>query len=527
VAQLNAAGEKATPIRIEQLYTPLAAKREVEQTLRAIKLAGGQAHYLSVDITDSLDLNTKLAKVVQTTGPITGLIHGAGNIADKWIEKKTAQDFDLVYDTKVKGLENLLQCVPVEQLAQVILFSSIAGFQGNIGQADYALANEVLNKAAHLIKLYQPACRVVSLNWGPWDGGMVTPTLKRIMAQQNIAVIPIALGTQMLVDELNAAELDTTQVVYSSQQQPNSPLISSLMASESRSEGSALRTSRIYRNLRLEVNPFLHDHVIGGQPVLPFTCAIDWMVNASEQLHPNYRFYEGTNLKLLKGIVFPEISERVLILDLKETSFSSNEVSLEAKIWSQADEGQVRYHYQGQVRLVRQLAAAPTFEAFNLAPNQSLSGPELYQNGTLFHGPYFQGVNRVLNINAESLTMQCFLPAMSAIKQGQFPVKSFNPYTTDVQLHSGLIWTNHFYQEGCLPTKLAKLEQFAAIPHNEVFYVTTEIVSKTNTTLVVNSVSHNEQGQIYTRLLGFEATVSKGLATIFEQAVNGHHLGAA
>ena len=64
----------------------------------------------------------------------------------------------------------------------MVMFSSSTGRFGRIGQVDYAVANEVLNKIADQQAESRPDCRVLSLNWGPWDGGMVTPALKKISA---------------------------------------------------------------------------------------------------------------------------------------------------------------------------------------------------------------------------------------------------------------------------------------------------------------------------------------------------------
>ena len=66
------------------------------------------------------------------------------------------------------------------------------------------MANEVLNKAAYQIKRDNPACHVVSINWGPWDSGMVTPELKRAFAERNMTVIPIEAGAEMLVEEITS-----------------------------------------------------------------------------------------------------------------------------------------------------------------------------------------------------------------------------------------------------------------------------------------------------------------------------------
>ena len=45
----------------------------------------------------------------------------------------------------------------------------------------------------------------MSVNWGPWDGGMVTPALKQLFAKEGVGVIPLAEALGMfrsvLLDE--------------------------------------------------------------------------------------------------------------------------------------------------------------------------------------------------------------------------------------------------------------------------------------------------------------------------------------
>ena len=71
--------------------------------------------------------------------------------------------------------------------------------------AAYACANEVLNKTAQVEARRRPACRVVSINWGPWDGGMVTPALRKLFETEGVGLIPLLDGAVFLVQELNAA----------------------------------------------------------------------------------------------------------------------------------------------------------------------------------------------------------------------------------------------------------------------------------------------------------------------------------
>ncbi|MFQ4140979.1 SDR family NAD(P)-dependent oxidoreductase [Chlorogloeopsis sp. ULAP02] len=496
-----AKGEKPTPAMVQKKYKAISSRREIDTTLRAIEQAGGQAEYLSVDITDATLLQEQVSNVVERLGTVTGIIHGAGNLADKRIENKSERDFETVYAAKVRGLENLLRCVSPNQLNYLVLFSSVVGFYGNIGQSDYAIANEILNKSAHLVKRNYPNCHVVAINWGPWDSGMVTPELKKAFAQRGVETIPIEVGTRMLVNELAQTNQQTVQVV-----------IGSPLTYTPKSLNPELKKFRIQRRLKLAANPFLQDHVIAGRPVLPATCALSWMSSTCEQLYPGYKSFSCLNYKVLKGIIFDESLASEYTLDLQEVAKNdADEIELDAKIWSQNREGKIRYHFSCQVKLKHQIPVIPNYDFLHLQQEEIIFGSSnsLYQNGamSLFHGSYFQGVKTILNASPEKVTIECTLPNLENRQQGQFPVITFNPYIADVQIHSLWIWTQYFHQEGCLPSEIKNFEQFAPIPFNEKFYVSCEVKSKTDSSVIADVIAHDIQGKIYTRMIGAKGTI--------------------
>ncbi|MBR8835378.1 MAG: SDR family NAD(P)-dependent oxidoreductase [Stigonema ocellatum SAG 48.90 = DSM 106950] len=498
-------GEKPTPMILQKFYNKIISSREIKQTLEAIQQAGGEAEYLSVDVTDVHILQQKLATVIERTGAITGIIHGAGNLADKLIEKKTEQDFEKVYTAKVKGLENLLTCVKPSQLEYLVLFSSVTGFYGNVGQSDYAIANEILNKSAHLVKQRYPKCHVVAINWGGWDSGMVTAELKKEFARRGIDIIPVETGTQMLVNELHPANHGTTQVVIGSPLvPPPAPL------------DPELRNYHIRRRLSLEANPFLQDHMIAGKPVLPATCAVSWIINACEQLYPGYRFFSYTDFKVLKGITFNGTQATEYILDLQEIAKTdSQEILFQAKIWSQTPEGKINYHFSiTQVQLVRELPNGPTYERLNLEEDKIITttGKDFYETGKstlfpLFHGASFQELKKVINISQAKITTECIWHEITDKQQGQFPVAWVNPYSIDLSTHPLWIWMQHFHQEICLPAGIQKYEQFIQTPCNTPFYVSCEVKAKTATSVTADFIVHDRQGQVYSRLGGGRGTI--------------------
>ena len=157
----------------------------------AIHLAGGKAVYVKADITDATAIRQQLSSLQTSWGKITGIIHGAGALADKLVEKKTEADFEKVYGTKVLGLLNILDAVDASRLKTICLFSSIAGFYGNEGQTDYALANDTLNKWAISYKIHHPEVKVQAINWGPWKTGMVTPYIQQEYQKKGVLLIPV------------------------------------------------------------------------------------------------------------------------------------------------------------------------------------------------------------------------------------------------------------------------------------------------------------------------------------------------
>ncbi len=510
---LKATRERPTPKRVRRMVKSVRSQREITETLRAIEDAGGHAVYASADVTDAAAVRegVKAARRQLTannggTPPqITGLIHGAGVIADKPIEQKTEADFDLVTLVKVDGLKNLLACVSPGDLEHLLLFSSIAGFYGNVGQADYALANEILNKIAHQFKRRHPGCRVLAFDWGPWDGGMVTPVLKRLLARRDIEVIPIETGRAIFADAVASDNGETQRV------------IGNALARPARTPDAVLRTHRVRRRLTLDANPFLRDHVIGGHAVLPTVCAVAWVVNAAEQLYPGYTFFRAENYKALKGIVFDETLADAHVLELEETAKSPEEIVFAALIRSQTTDGKPRFHYRVEVTLRKERPAPPRQADIDVSATHRIDGAVLYEEAILFHGPSFQGVDQVLNMSSDSLTMQCVVPEVSVETQGQFPVQTFNPYLTDVTLQSLLVWAYQTHGYGGLPLSIRKGEQYRPLAFGETLYATLTVQSSSRRHLVADVTVHGVAGQVYSRVTGAEITLSPRLNRLFAQ----------
>nr|MBA3947194.1 SDR family NAD(P)-dependent oxidoreductase [Herpetosiphonaceae bacterium] len=179
IARLRAQGQAATPVIVEKAYHQLLNERAIRENIHALEKTGARVHYHSVDVRDEAAFGNLIDEIYHSFGRLDGVIHGAGIIEDKLIKDKTTASFDRVLDTKAASAFTLSRRLQPETLRFLVFFSSVSGRFGNRGQADYAAANEVLNKLA--IYLDQRwATHVVAINWGPWEKlGMVSPELQQ------------------------------------------------------------------------------------------------------------------------------------------------------------------------------------------------------------------------------------------------------------------------------------------------------------------------------------------------------------
>jgi NAD(P)-dependent dehydrogenase (short-subunit alcohol dehydrogenase family) len=527
MVHLSRDGSRPTPREIQRAAAEVLTHWEIAGTLKAVADAGGRAAYVVADVTDGEALSRAVAATADAIGPVTGIIHGAGVLADKLVHQKSLADFDRVLSVKVDGLRNLLACVPLDQLRYLVLFSSVAGFYGNAGQADYAAANEALNKAAHWVREHAPDCRVVAVDWGPWDGGMVTPELKKQLALRAIDVIPVEEGTQALVTLLSQNE--------GGREQAAQVVIGSPLLPPRRDAPSQERAYRVRRKLTLAQNPFLLDHVIGGRAVLPTVCAVSWMVNACEQLYPGYQFLRVDDYRVLKGVVFDQELADTYALDVTaRPALDPDQISFDALIWSGCSatasecalgkqNGLPRYHYRAQVTLQcsngheQPPETGLTSEEWLDRGQAVVSGRSLYQDGTLFHGPTFQGIDAILRIDDDGLTMRASLPPMRREDQGQFAVQSFNPFLIDVQLQSLLVWAKRHLGHVGLPLRIQQGIQYRPMPFGEVFVTSMHVRSRSALSLVADVEIRNGAGALCMAVKGAEITLSARLNELFLQ----------
>ena len=167
-----------------------ALNPEKQAQLDGLSTQAGRLSYRQVDL-ENLDEIERLIEWVQLEyGQLNGIVHSAGMIADKFLVKKRGEEFLQVLGPKVTGTYNLDRASRATELDFFMLFSSLTGALGNVGQADYAVANGFMDQFAayrnRRVAMGERCGRTRSINWGLWEsGGMgVDMTMQKVVEER-------------------------------------------------------------------------------------------------------------------------------------------------------------------------------------------------------------------------------------------------------------------------------------------------------------------------------------------------------
>ncbi|MEB3283962.1 MAG: SDR family NAD(P)-dependent oxidoreductase, partial [Candidatus Sericytochromatia bacterium] len=518
------------PKELEARWQEIAAAREVTQTLGRLQALGVEALYLPVDVRDELAVEMTLRRLTASHGPVRMLVHGAGVLADKYISDKTLAMFDRVFNTKVGGLRALWRAIDPRELRAVVLFSSVTARVGRVGQSDYAMANEVLNKFARRIASTRLETRVVSVGWGPWDGGMVTPALKEIFASEGVGVVPLEAGAAWLAAELGRERHPVPEVVVTGPPVGDvvAPGLSdsaggtedSVSASIAHHLESRFKTI-VERELAVASHPFLADHVLSGKAVLPVAVMLEWLAAAARASQPQLSFAGFDEFILLKGVV----------LEGERYGLRFDVGPLESDPQGGGFQVGIRLFGDGRERPLAQATALLRESALPVPHSHWSTGwrggaeawpyfrglDEAYRN-VLFHGPEFHALLAV-----EALGPEGVLGRVKASPRPQLwmqnPVTDAwltEPLAIDAMFQLLILWSVETLGAPCLPCRVAHFRQYRPFV-SSAYTVAVHVTARRVGTLLADAAFIDAAGELVAEFRGAECTFNAGLVEAFKR----------
>ncbi len=484
---------KLSPKQILESARAILAAREVRGNLEALRAAGSPAEYVSLDVTDAAAVRETLAGLVRRYGPIRGIVHGAGILADARLADKTPAQMDSVLAAKLDGLIHVLSTADLGRLGFLSLFGSSTGRFGRLGQSDYAIANESLATIARWFASVHPSCSVRVVDWGPWEGGMVHGGLKAIFAAEGVGLIPLVEGARFLAREICSGPEPLAEVVALA---PNSRLpelptdmIAAPQAAplarvqpdavphvaETPGTAKTLPLEKSFdRRIDLSSHPVLADHVLDGRPVVPTAFLAEWLGQAACHTNPGYQVTGFDDLRVLHGVKLEgsnavDISAFAARLDFSEADEVAVRAELRGPRGSQAQAPLAR----AAILLAPMGGRAVPTTPF---PSPRIRGDYPYPQSDwysrlLFHGPAWQGIVAIDGYSSLGSSEPGIICRVGASPSPSAWMKSphrsrwiLDPLALDCAFQMMILYSQAQLGMPCLPSHVASFRQFHVFP---------------------------------------------------------------
>ena len=434
-----------TPKLIDQTVRGVLASREIRELLAALEKLGSHASYLSLDISSPAIASLGAHPEIVNAKKIS-LVHGAGALADAAIAQKKIADMDRVFTPKIFGLAGLLKALEGKPFHRVLLFSSVAGLFGNPGQADYAMANDMLNRFA--ASQSAKGTDVRAINWGPWLGGMVTPEIREIFMKRGVPIIPRDVGGQFFAKE-TAMPLPSTGAVLVGGLKPINARFVPLADLPKEPRKLSLSGARWKESVLLDA------HQIKGNPVVPAAFVLGLVAEGLENLLPGWSFAGFERFSVLSGLVINKDWRGEFELSLSALRPETTEA---ARLDVMLTDASGRPRYKAENVLMRKAAFTPPLPGQPLPSlDNAVSAAGFYSDGTLFHGESLQLLHTYRKLDDGNYLFRVSQPlvGLSASRNGFADSGLFDAVAGDAVLQVALAATRLEAGSASLPMRLS------------------------------------------------------------------------
>ncbi len=186
-------------------------QRQREQALLAFHAAGVDAAIHHCDPADAQTVQRVLTEIRTTVGPISGILHAAGDESFGAVGRKDAQQLSSVLHEKVDPAFTLAAATRNDAIEHLVaLCSSEATLNGSL-LADWAIAGTLLAQFVASFKQTHPDCSTRVVHAPLWEAPDHPQRANRqwVFDQLGIQPLPLDEGVDILTTELTAASHET------------------------------------------------------------------------------------------------------------------------------------------------------------------------------------------------------------------------------------------------------------------------------------------------------------------------------
>jgi NAD(P)-dependent dehydrogenase (short-subunit alcohol dehydrogenase family) len=478
------------PVEIEREVSAIMRDREIAANIKDFRDAGARVDYRVTDVRDEAQVSALLDDIYKQYGRLDGVVHGAGIIEDRLIVDKDMDSAARVFDTKVDSAFVLSKYLHPDQLRFLIFFTSVAGRYGNTGQADYAAANEVVNRMAwQLHNQWQGKVKVAAINWGPWEAtrygkGMVTAEAQRKFEAMGVVLVPPAAGRRLFMDEISIGPLSQVEVIagegpWEAREAEKGALRvtrsdAAIKGDEDKAAAYPLLAGASQRSgprgeiiFRRTVNAkhdfYLNQHLLNEIPVMPAAVALELMAEAAAAAWPDWVVNEVSNLRVLNGI---KLNQDNIDLEIVALASSHGDASgFEASMILRPAGEQTKPYYRASVHLGSDALESTPYQSTLQAGKEPTDVEHAYREW-LFHGPSLQTIQSITGLEkrgalavVEPSNPEQWLPT-ARFDKGWL----FDPGIIDSAPQMAIVWAHVMRSASALPNRFGRVTRFGEGP---------------------------------------------------------------
>ncbi|MGC0362208.1 NAD(P)-dependent dehydrogenase (short-subunit alcohol dehydrogenase family)/acyl carrier protein [Rhodococcus sp. 27YEA15] len=498
ISALAASG--VTPRQMDSACSDVRAVREIRTLLAFL---GERAEYLSVDVTDP---DAVLEQIGARRDVITAVVHGAGVLADSLIEEKTTAEISRVFGPKIGGLAAVLGALrwtdEGSRLRHLVLFGSVAGRYGNSGQADYAAANEALGRFASTLKSSKPDFHVTTVDWGAWDGGMVTPELRGYFLERGVSLLDPRLGSRFFTEQFTSERRNDVVVLAGTAEPLGAGVVRSTNVTIRRDFGD------------LSDHRIITAHRIGTAAVLPATFGLGAMINIVERAHPGLIVSVVRNFKVHRGVVFDH-PVAGFDVDLVPAFSADGDVELRVDAYG-SESGRRVPCYAATLVLVDAVHRAPSIPVD--WPSSGEDAEILYREARQFHAPALQGMKEILVEDDTRIVVKSKISG-TAVNLGSYAGALHNPVLADVILQGPPVLGYRLSGSACLPMSIGRVDYYRQLPDDLPFIVVVDNVRRAAAELLMDATAVDVDGVIFQKFADVAVVNTPDLSEKFRESV--------
>ena len=431
--------KKATPVLLERTFGRVKDSITLYNNLQKLRDLGSEVEYYHCDVTNSSMVKEVCTKIKAKNGRVDGLIHFAGLERSKLIYDKDPAEYYRIFDVKATSFASFLANNIVRDDGFFAFASSIAGKYGNLGQSDYASANDYLAKSA--LSLSNQGYRAISIAMSAYKNvGMgVRAGVETFLRSNGVDFVDPEDGMQIFLDEIvygqvpeivltgslgrldwdhqlkfewdeiGADDNGSDGAPTSGSAAPAAPAAQTPQAGPDASKAthflgnitSLQKGSEIHleKEFNLNSDPYLADHAIEGTPYVPGVMGIETFMETATALTGNVpqglkdvHFY--LPIKLLRNRpqavrVIGKASGNEASMEIESDFINSKGIKM----------GNTRRHFTAKTLdgFTSTWDSVKAEAMTGLTAPMSVSKEEIYQK--YFHGPSFQVLAGIIRVD--------------------------------------------------------------------------------------------------------------------------------